>query len=137
MTKYVQNKKGGGLVINKKRKTFYSHKNVCLPDLPPKGCRDIYPRKITPKILKGETLQYVTFSNGVKRIYRDKDGSTEYGNVGILDPSSVSYVNLFINGILQPPILYQVNKGILTLTSQDVPNPGVPIILQFILIYEP
>lgn len=109
---------------------------MCLSDLPPKGCRDIYPRKITQKILKGETLQYVTFSNGVKRIYRDKDGSREYGDVGILDPSSVSYINLFINGVLQPPILYQVNKGMLVLKSQDVPNQGIPIILQFILIYD-
>jgi Domain of unknown function (DUF4183) len=91
--------------------------------------------KITPKILKAETLQYVTFSDGIKRIYTNKDGSTEYGNVGILDPNSVSYMNLFINGVLQPPILYQVNKGILALTSQDVPNQGVPIILQFIKIY--
>jgi len=112
-------------------------KSVCFPSPPPKGCPDIYPGNEVPRILKGESLQYVTFSDGIKRIYTNKDGSTEYGNVGILDPNSVSYTNLFINGMLQPPVLYRVKRGVLVLTTKDVPNQGVPIILQFIKIYEP
>ena len=123
--------------MNRKRKIVHStyNKSICLSPTPPKGCPDLYPGKATPKILKAETLQYVTFSDGIKRMYTNKDGSTKYGNVGILDPNSVSYINLFINGMLQPPVLYQVKKGVLTLMSQDVPNKGVPIILQFIKIY--
>lgn len=124
--------------MNRKRKILHSTytKSICLPPTAPKGCRDIYPGEATPKILKVETFEYVTFSDGIKRIYTNKDGSTEYGNVGILDPSSVSYINLFINGVLQPSVLYQVKKGVLILISQDVPNQNVPIILQFIKIYE-
>jgi hypothetical protein len=117
----------------------YAKKSVCFPPTSPKGCPEIYPRKekpVTPKILKADTLQYITYSDGIKRIYTDQDGLTGYGNTGILNPNSVSYMNLFINAMLQPSILYQVQEGLLVLTSQDVPKQGVPIILQFIMIYE-
>lgn len=107
----------------------------CLPPSPPKGCPEIYPGRVTPKVLKGENLYYVAFSDGVKRFYTNKDGSAEYGNTGILDPNCVTYINLFINGMLQPTALYQVKKGVLILRSQDIPIEGVPIILQFVKIY--
>lgn len=110
-----------------------NNKNVCITPSPPRGCPDIYP--VTPKILKADTLQYVTISDGVKRLYTNEDGLTGYENTGILNPNSVSFINLFINAMLQPPSLYQVQEGILVLTSQDVPKQGVPIILQFVIIY--
>lgn len=107
----------------------------------PKGCPNIYPGKNKPdpeipKLLKVDTLQFVTISDGVKRIFTDQDGLEEYGTTPILSPDSVSYINLFINAMLQPPPLYQVQKGMLILTSKDVPHQGVPIILQFIRIYD-
>ncbi|WP_235867296.1 DUF4183 domain-containing protein [Priestia abyssalis] len=118
------------------KKRLYEKRRCVLP-ASPKGCPDIYPGKpIAPKLLKADTLQYVTISDGVKRIYTNQDGLTGYGNTGILNPNSVSYINLFINAMLQPPILYQVQEGVLVLTSQDIPKQGVPIILQFIMIYE-
>lgn len=126
-------------VHNQHAKKGLYKKRVCFPPISPKGCPDVYPGKekpVTPKILKADTLQYVTFSDGIKRVYTNQDGLMGYGNTGILDPNSVSYINLFINAMLQPPILYQVKEGILVLTSQDVPKQGVPIILQFIMIYE-
>lgn len=114
-----------------------------LSPLAPKGCPDIYPGKekpepepVIPKLLKADTLEFVTVSDGVKRIFSDQDGLAEYGNTTILSPDSVSYMNLFINAMLQPPTLYQVQKGMLILASKDVPQQGVPIILQFIRIYD-
>ncbi|MGG0386001.1 DUF4183 domain-containing protein [Priestia filamentosa] len=52
----------------------------------------------------------------------------------ILSPSEVSYINLFINGLLQPQSNYQVEEGKLTLLVDEAPSEGVPITLQFITI---
>lgn len=85
-----------------------------------------------PQTLKSEVYQFNAISDGMKRIYTNHDELKEYGNRGILDPENVTYINLFINGILQPPINYKVKKGILFITSDDIPIKGVPIALQFI-----
>lgn len=121
------------------------HMNIPFyPYIPPRGCPNIFPvpeslptpPSPSPTILKADTLQYVAISDGVKRIYTNQDGLTEYGNTSILNPNSVSYMNLFINAMLQPPSLYKVQEGFLILTSRDIPMENVPIILQFILIYQ-
>ena len=49
-------------------------------------------------------------------------------------PSEVSYINLFVNGILQPQPLYEVSTGKLTLLDTQPPSQGSSIILQFIII---
>lgn len=121
------------------RKKFVNFHRVCSPPSPPRGCSDIFPSKenpTRPQILKTDTLQYVAISDGSKRIYTNRDGLTEYGNVEILNPNDVSYINLFINAMLQPPILYHVQEGLLVLKSEDVPKKGVPIILQFVTIFQ-
>ncbi|WP_249872159.1 DUF4183 domain-containing protein [Oceanobacillus saliphilus] len=53
--------------------------------------------------------------DGKSRIYTNEDELTEYGQCGILNPSEVSYYNLFVNGVLQPEILYDVKEGYLIL----------------------
>lgn len=85
-------------------------------------------------ILPVTTYTYYTISDGKSRIYTNEDELTEYGQCGILNPANVSYYNLFINGVLQPQILYDVMEGKLTLKSSDLPPKGAPIILQFIII---
>jgi hypothetical protein len=110
---------------------------LCSPQLlrPPLGCPEVFPGYRCPEIpciLKTETFQYNTISDGIKKVYTNQDELTQYGNTGILNPNSVSFMNLFINGILQPTVLYQVHEGLLILS--DVPEKGVPIILQFIRI---
>ncbi|MBY6037269.1 DUF4183 domain-containing protein [Fictibacillus nanhaiensis] len=64
------------------------------------------------------------------------DKRQEYASTDIINPNQCSYVNLFINGIIQPATFYQVDEGRLTLlhASGSVPEKGVPIILQFIKI---
>ncbi|PDZ48563.1 BclA protein, partial [Bacillus sp. AFS094611] len=79
-------------------------------------------------------LLFYTFSDGEKLIYTDSDGIAQYGTTHILAPDEVSYINLFINGILQPQPLYQVSTGQLTLLDNQPPSQGSSIILQFITI---
>ncbi|HEX9061106.1 MAG TPA: DUF4183 domain-containing protein, partial [Clostridia bacterium] len=80
---------------------------------------------------KAEIYQYNAFSDGIKRIFTNIDELTEYGDKGILDPSQVSFFNLFINGILQPKINYELQKGLLILKTQDIPSPNSPISVNF------
>ncbi|MFA8439844.1 DUF4183 domain-containing protein [Pueribacillus sp. YX66] len=107
----------------------------------PSGCPLIYPRNqkrlsdlLQSHVLKTETHTYFAISDGKKRKYTDDDGLTEYGDMHILDPNQVSYFNLFVNGVLQPHHVYEVNKGCLLFKTSDLPHKGVPIILQFIII---
>ncbi|TMU85249.1 DUF4183 domain-containing protein [Bacillus sp. BHET2] len=86
--------------------------------------------------MKTSTFQYVAFSDSNTRIFTNQNRSIEYSTSGILAPENVSYMNLFINAMLQPPSLYQVREGMLTLTSSDLPALGTPIILQFIIIHK-
>ncbi|WP_242266775.1 DUF4183 domain-containing protein [Bacillus cereus group sp. BfR-BA-01518] len=79
-------------------------------------------------------LLFYTFADGEKLIYTDSDGLAQYGTTHILSPDEVSYINLFINGILQPQPLYQVSTGQLTLLDNQPPSQGSLIILQFIII---
>jgi len=79
-------------------------------------------------------LLYFTFSDGQKLIYTNADGLAQSGTTQILSPNEVSYINLFINGIIQPQTVYLVQTGVLTLLTPIAPEAGVPITLQFILI---
>lgn len=83
------------------------------------------------QIIRASTYQYNTIADE-KKIYSNQDELTMYGNKGILDPELTSYQNLFVNGVIQPSINYMVQKGSLTLNTEDIPLEGAPIILQFI-----
>ncbi|SNT02650.1 conserved repeat domain-containing protein [Anaerovirgula multivorans] len=86
------------------------------------------------KMINVENYQYTTFSDGIKREFTNDDELKLYGNKGILDPNKVSYFNLYINGVLQPRINYIVKQGLLILTTVDIPQKGVPIILESLII---
>ncbi|MED3623156.1 DUF4183 domain-containing protein [Neobacillus thermocopriae] len=81
------------------------------------------PRKI-------EVFEFYAISDGCSRIYKENDGVNEIGKQQIPDPMKVSYNNLFINGVLQPKEMYEVEKGEIRLKSEDIPIIGVPIMLQ-------
>lgn len=87
------------------------------------------------QIAKVDTYQYNALADGMKLIYTNADELSEYGNKGILDPDDVSYINLFINGVLQPPNVYTVTLGQLTLKTDNIPLKGSPIILQFVTVH--
>ena len=85
-------------------------------------------------ILPAEIYHYNAVSDGFKKKYTDGDEIRYYGDKGIIDPEEVSFVNLYINGVLQPPVNYTVEKGLLTLLTTDIPPKGTPITLEFITI---
>ncbi|ANB61906.1 hypothetical protein GFC30_2096 [Anoxybacillus amylolyticus] len=85
-------------------------------------------------VLQADTYEYNAISDGYKTVYTNDDELKEYGDRGILNPNDVSFINLFINGVLQPKILYEVQEGMLLLKSTDVPPKGTPITLQFVTI---
>ncbi|MBP1083358.1 MULTISPECIES: DUF4183 domain-containing protein [Bacillus] len=76
--------------------------------------------------------EFYTISDGQKRIYTEEDGINDLGKQVILDPCKVSYMNLFINGVLQPKESYDVQSGAIILKTSDVPTEGAPLILQMI-----
>jgi len=85
-------------------------------------------------VLPAEVYHYNTISDGIKKEFTNDDELKCYGDRGILDPGRVSFVNLYINGVLQPFVNYSVEKGHLSLLTSDIPKKGVPIILEFITI---
>jgi hypothetical protein len=79
--------------------------------------------------------EFFVLSNGSKRIFTEDDGLIEYGRQKILNPLNVSYMNFFINGVLQPKMNYEVEEGKFTLLTDDIPIEGTPIILQMITYF--
>lgn len=84
-------------------------------------------------ILLGESYQYNTVSDGTREYANNKELFI-YGNMGIPDPEDTTFINLFINGVLQPKANYRVDPGLLTLLSEDLPQIGVPIILDYLIM---
>lgn len=104
----------------------------------PSGCPDIFPGKANQsQLLQTEMHYYTAIASGATRLFTDQDRLLDYDSSVIMDPEQVSYINLFINGMLQPPILYEVRRGMLLLKSSDVPQAGVLIMLQFVKILLP
>lgn len=86
-------------------------------------------RNSTGQLFKIGVSSYNTYSNGGK-IYTNPDEIKMYSADGILDPTEISYQNLFVNGVLQPLVDYQVRKGYLVLETENNPTVGAPITLQ-------
>lgn len=87
---------------------------------------------ISPK--KACIYEFFSISDGCKRVYTENDALTGYGPQKIIDPTNVSYTNLFINGVLQPQKCYLIEKGKLFIHTEDIPIEGTPIILQMVKI---
>jgi len=96
---------------------------LTIPAIPPDEVRYHIPKKI-------DVFEFYTISDGYCRIFKEEDGINGLGNQVILDPLMVSYMNLFINGVLQPKENYDVRSGMIKLNTEDVPPKGVPVILQ-------
>jgi len=85
-----------------------------------------------PKKISNEL--YYTISDGIQVIYTNEDKIDSYQSVNIYSPDRVSYINLFINGLLQPSNSYKVEEGKLSLLTNVSPRRGTLIILQFITL---
>ncbi|WP_019152679.1 DUF4183 domain-containing protein [Robertmurraya massiliosenegalensis] len=82
---------------------------------------------------KVKVYEYFAISNGDSKVFKEEDGLVEIGKQEILEPSKVSYMNLFINGVLQPKESYEVANGEITLKTEDMPPKGAPVILQMFI----
>ena len=80
------------------------------------------------------TTEFFVLSDGVKKVYTEQDAIADCGLQQMMNPINASYMNLFINGILQPKVNYRVTEGRLILLTEDVPEKGCPIVLQMIQI---
>lgn len=83
---------------------------------------------------KVSIVEFYTLSDGKKKVYTDSDCIQNIGEQSIENPSNVSFMNLFINGVLQPKVNYEVVEGALILKTYDIPDKGSPIILQMITL---
>ncbi len=83
-------------------------------------------------MLRAWLYQYNALSDGDKMHYTNQDELTQYGGRGILSPDSVSYYNLFVNGVLQPNVNYSVSAGNLYLLTKDTPPDNQTVILTFV-----
>lgn len=80
-------------------------------------------------------VMYHTLAKQDQFVYTNADGIIAYNSSPILSPNTVSYINLFVNGVIQPLDIYTVETGTLTLLSEISPLPGTPITLQFLTLY--
>ena len=83
---------------------------------------------------KVSVTEFYTLSDGRKKVYTVSDSIQNIGEQSITSPSNVSFMNLFINGVLQPKANYEVVEGALILKTTDIPDKDTPIILQMITL---
>lgn len=109
-------------------------------DLPPDGAflilESILLKTASCKLFQAELEQYNALSNSDKT-YTDDDELKMYGNFGIPDPKNTSYQNLLVNSVLQPPINYSVQKGSISLQTEDTPLENAPLTLQSVFFLLP
>jgi len=91
-------------------------------------------KDLSGTVLPAEVYLYNTISDGLKREFTNDDELKAYGDKGIPDPGRASFVNLYINGVLQPKVNYLVKEGLLKLQTSDLPQKGVIITLEYITI---
>ncbi|UUI04338.1 DUF4183 domain-containing protein [Oceanobacillus jeddahense] len=119
--------------IHEGNKNSTSNTNTFNPVFNPSITVNISP-EYTPAPIGVETVQYLTLAEEGKKVYTNNDALKQYGSSDILDPDNVSTLNLFVNGVLQPPSIYTVEEGILHLKSSDLPPKDAPITLLFVTI---
>ncbi|MCA0988152.1 DUF4183 domain-containing protein [Guptibacillus algicola] len=100
---------------------------ITLPIVPSKPWRERLPAFV-------KIYEFYTISDGTKKTFTDRDAVKDLNKQRILSPDEVSFMNLFINGVLQPDLNYHVEKGFLILNTDDAPIAGAPIILQMIKV---
>lgn len=107
-------------------------------DVPPKNApitiRFVIFKDKNGTVYPAEVYHYNTIADGMKKEFTNADELQSYGNKGIIDPKQVSLINLYINGVLQPTVNYEIKKGLLSLLTSDIPHKGVPITLEFITL---
>ncbi|MCA0990316.1 DUF4183 domain-containing protein [Guptibacillus hwajinpoensis] len=111
-------------------KKYCGLNDLSLPEVSyPEVTSHVIRKKLPKKVIVHE---YFAFAKEGQRIYTDQNAVEGYPKQRILNPCDVSYINLFINGVLQPELNYRINEGVLVLLTEDVPICGATIILQML-----
>ncbi|MFB9330292.1 DUF4183 domain-containing protein [Paenibacillus aurantiacus] len=85
--------------------------------------------------MRTKVYLFYAVADGVKRVYRDEDRVDGYGGSNrIPNPRDMSLFQIFVNAVLQPANMYRIRKGSIRFLSEDIPQKGVPIIVQSIQI---
>ncbi|RYG72468.1 DUF4183 domain-containing protein [Lentibacillus lipolyticus] len=108
--------------------------NTFHPTFNPSITINVTPQQAPTPSIGLETAQYIALASEGKKVYTNQDALKQYGSSDILHPDNVSYINLFINGVLQPPSIYHVEEDVLYLKSDDLPPVGAPINLLFVIV---
>lgn len=83
---------------------------------------------------KVELYEFYMCAKENQRIFTYCDQVKEYQNGNILSPEDVSYMNLFINGVLQPTKNYEIAQDKLILKTIDLPLEKTILILQMVKV---
>lgn len=82
-------------------------------------------------LLTAQISRYNALSDGIRKIYTDAQALPEYGPGGIPSPDAFSCCDLFINGVVQPNVNYNVSTGRMALLTSDVPPEGETVTMSF------
>ena len=92
---------------------------------------ETYRYKIPKKV---ELYEFYMYAKENQRVFSYYDQVDEYRVNEIPSPEDVSYMNLFINGVLQPAKNYKVVKDKLILNTVDLPLEKTILILQMVKV---
>ena len=81
-------------------------------------------------------VQYNAIADGKKQIYTNQDELNEYGDCGILDPSEVSYYQVYVNGQLYPKECYDIRAGRIYFNEHYIPSKERKISIVFFQLYD-
>ncbi len=74
--------------------------------------------------IRANVCQYNAIAQERQRVFTDADELTAYGSQGIPSPDDVSFCNVYVNGLLQPPVNYDMQRGNLCFKTEDLPAEG-------------
>ena len=81
-----------------------------------------------------ELYEFYMHAKNNQRVFSYHNQVNEYQNGKFPSPDDVSYMNLFINGVLQPAKNYEVVKDKLILKTIDLPLENTILILQMVKV---
>lgn len=98
----------------------------------PKGTKKCKARR-KRRLLAARAFYYYAIGDGKRRRFTLEDALPDY-DCALPDPSRMSLINVFVDGLLQSPELYGVYPGELLFVSNQPPPEGARIIAQFIAL---
>lgn len=77
--------------------------------------------------IRANVHQYNAIAQKQQRAFTDADELTAYGTRGIPAPKDVSLCKVYVNGLLQPPANYDIQRGRLDFKTENLPAEGAVV----------